>query len=176
MTPAELQPFCSTDENRPSLALPFFCNGWIYATDGRVIVRVPCDDDRFGGGELSSRTDTPDAAALFRWTKGPAAVGLPSGLPSPSEVPCPDCEGCGGKECDMGHTHECPKCGGDGVVTVDPAVEIGGMFFGCRRLRLIAALPGVQLWPTPGQSVCVFTFEGGDGLLFGRTTNPNIKP
>lgn len=36
-----LQTFCSTDLTRPNLQQPFTINGDTYATDGRIVIKVP---------------------------------------------------------------------------------------------------------------------------------------
>ena len=41
LTPEDLQRFCSDDESRPSICHPFSQEKWTYATDGRLLIRVP---------------------------------------------------------------------------------------------------------------------------------------
>lgn len=45
--PINLRPFCLDNPTRPvrfALAQPFVQDGWCYATDGRIAVRVPSDE------------------------------------------------------------------------------------------------------------------------------------
>jgi hypothetical protein len=50
----------------------------------------------------------------------PGDVVLPRRLPG--GWTCPDCNGTGD---DLGLSHQCPACGGDGIVPFDPCPECG---------------------------------------------------
>jgi hypothetical protein len=131
MTLADLQPFCGTDPTRFHLHSPFPVNGHTYATDGRILIRVPLI------------TGTPD---IEGHPKNPGKV-IPENLEGyiPAELPpgwqdipqkttpcercaatgkltytvseCKDCQGTGTYECQhCHHESDCETCKGEGQV------------------------------------------------------------
>lgn len=148
---------------------PFAFNGWKYAIDGRICVRILTDEP----DDSNKPYERPDASALF---KDFNVDGL-----EPFEIPkldgveiteCEDCDGDGSAICDMGHEHECPECGGDGHYEEWPKKEIAGRIFSERFLSKMAALPGIKFYPTAAEWLdgnpakpAFFTFDNGQGLL-----------
>lgn len=161
-----LQPFCSVDETRMAICTPFVFNGWKYATDGRICVRIQTDEP----DDSNEPCKRPNAAMLF---KGFNVDGLEAfEIPTLDGVKLIKCEGCGGageQTCDMGHDHECPDCDGDGHYEEWPKKEIGGHLFSERHLSKIVNLPGLQFFAQSANMEALkpafFTFDNGQGLL-----------
>lgn len=162
----DLQPFCSTDVFRPYLLKPFSRNGFTYATDGHVMVRV------------TLRPDVPDVDKAFN-PDGPlqgidgAMFSRPSfELPSaPTEKgECPACDG-------RGFDHECPdceciceSCKGEGDIDVERRISaaIGLKIFSLHYIRMMLSLPGIEMATLPNQvdeKPILFRFSDGVGAL-----------
>lgn len=125
-----LNRFCGDDEGRYELATPWRHDGYDYATDSRIAVRVPSS-----GSEVAVNTDK-DRAKAYR-SFGPIPSGewrwWPMLEPDHDTEPCEACDGTGhGKvkcntcdgtgccDCDKcGNEHDCGHCDGEGEVTDD---------------------------------------------------------
>lgn len=136
---AWLAPFCLPADfqySQVAIAEPWSQDGYVYATDGRIAVRVK------SGIELASEGKKPDCPALFldfaidglEWIKTPEVYGPPfTGLDLWWRQP-ERCECCGGK------TEE--------LETVSAAFEphwIGGHWFARRYLWLIHRIPNAEI-------------------------------
>jgi hypothetical protein len=164
----DLQPFCSTDVWRPYLLKPFRYKGYVYATDGLVMLRV-ADDESF------VTTDRVDAervlAGLQDATFLPApAVALPP-APIDATIKCPDCDG-------RGKEHKCPDCdceceGCDGAGKIKIVSEVStmicGHIFNIANVRKVDALPGLEIAPASANVAdlkpMLFRFAGGVGAM-----------
>jgi len=56
---------------------------------------------------------------------------------------------------------------------LDGQVELGGIPFGYRPLRLLHTLPGCEIGPISDATPALIRFDGGDGLLMPRRRQPN---
>lgn len=130
----DLQRFCAKDnDEREYLRAPWVADGWVYATNGHLCVRVPAKDRP----DITQQADKhPKPAALFdKWFAGdePFLV-FP---PLPDTEKCRACDGdgwhCAAKcpQCDdgafdrMGHTYQCLNCEGSFVKSGWMHVEDG---------------------------------------------------
>ncbi len=165
----DLQPFCSVDETRMAICTPFVLNGWKYATDGRIAVRIPTDEP----DDSNEPYRRPNASALFEGfnVEGLQSFEIPT-LDGAQVIECDSCNGDGCAICDMGHEHECPDCDGDGHYEKWPEKEVAGRIFSERFLSKMAALPGIKFYPTTAEcsggnpaKPALFTFDNGQGLL-----------
>lgn len=165
----DLQPFCSVDECRMAICTPWAFNGWKYATDGRIAVRVPTTDP----DDSNKPYKRPDASALFKGfnVEGLESFEIPT-LDGVMEKRCSSCNGNGYSTCDHGHDHECEDCDKSGILEEWPKKEIGGRLFSERFLSKMAALPGLKFYPTTAEWLdgnpakpALFTFDNGQGLL-----------
>lgn len=164
-----LEPFCGDPESRPSLAIPFMWNGYDYATDGRIMIRI------VSTGEHSQRADAPNqhvenyiSREVGEFTE------LPPFDPWTAEdmAPCETCGGFGGGE--TCHD-ECPDCKGWGHGTGRKdivKIEFLGGYISDYYLSKIMNLPGVKIakcvpWPGEQSAVYQFTFNGGEGVIMG---------
>lgn len=160
----DLQPFCSVDECRMAINTPFAFNGWKYATDGRICVRIQTGEP----DDSSEPYKRPDASALFKGfgVDGLEAFKIPA-IDGVREKRCPSCNGNGYSTCD--HDHECEDCDKTGVLEEWPKKEIGGQIFSERYLSKIINLPGLKFFARSADvetlKPAFFTFDNGQGLL-----------
>jgi len=153
MTPKDLQPFCWPDNTRPKIRTPWTTNGFTYASDGWLCVRVPALPE-------VTRTDGPNAARVFKDVdrlseEGAiplASIAIPDPIPCSrcdggriKEFPCKECDGTGtvtyhGQHyrrdwdidcpaCEGSPTSQCPDCDGLGVSKEQQRVPIGDVDF-----------------------------------------------
>lgn len=166
----DLQPFCGTEDARWYLMKPFSMGEFSYATNGHILVRQP------------RRADVPDIDVKApKFKPDNALVGLDAAkfyvptlqLPTaPAAGPCPACD-CRKFE------HDCPDCectcetcngSGEGNPERNISTAIGGSFFALNYVRLMAALPDLEIANTAeaiavGAKPLLFRFEGGVGAL-----------
>jgi hypothetical protein len=133
----DLQKFCArADDPRDYLMKPWAHMGYLYATNGAVLVRVPAPEDQ--------RT------VIAAHSTGPAAAKLINEAPKIGHAPlpryetgarCPVCGGTGAyqqvkcSECDDSsgyfkrgpHEYECKECEGTGWLEAEDGSEIGEM-------------------------------------------------
>ena len=162
LLPAIFRDCVDPEAKRYDLATPFPAEGFAYATDGRIAVRMP----------LASLA--PEAAALVvvgekgrrpkvqdLWATRPAEafeaepVAIPEPLPAPGpcgecggkgEVEARDCEECDGSgevTCDYDCEHDCPDCDGSGETEGGTCPECHGD--GLSRDFMGIAVEGVGL-------------------------------
>lgn len=99
ITRSTLQHFCASDE-RPTIAQPWSDEQWSYASDGRILLRVPRLDDVPENPE-SPKMRPPD----FSFEPPPS----PDWLPMPEfNYHKRDCNACSGR----GKFDKCPSCRG----------------------------------------------------------------
>ena len=164
-----LQQFCSTDLFRPYLARPFTRNGFTWATNGHVIVRVaeradalPIEEDV----NTEKVLDGIDAVTFYK-----PSFKLPEGTDKNAAV-CESCEG-------RGHLHDCPncececdECNATGRITPRYSTKIGSRFYSLEYMRMILSLPNIELSivgdEEPKFSIMFFRFDGGVGAVMNR--------
>lgn len=181
----DLQSFCAKDDIHSYMLEPFVIDGFTYATNRHIVVRVP-------GGEARPDQSLPDRTVaavrkLFA-TEHTDFQSLPE-IPEPET--CPDCEGTGrieeGECPDCGglgefthgnHDYECKECDGTGEVhSVDCSnrdcndgvlfqpMQIGAAKFQVCYLFLISKLPNARISVPNDRDAAAFTFDGGEGRL-----------
>lgn len=172
----DLQKFCGNDWFRSYLHKPFSKDGFTWATNGHVIVRVPLVE---GVEPLSSKQPLNVDATIAGLDD--AIFFAPSfNLPPEKElhdIECPSCDG-------RGRAHECPDCecicedcDGKKTIKSEPteSTTIGGVYFTLRYINLICSLPGIQISNTANvkggtHKPMLFRFDGGVGALMPRTS------
>lgn len=154
----DLQPFCYTGNDRPALAQPWSVGEWTYATDGRILVRVPRRAD------VPERDDGPrDLQGVLAGTWASEPLPLPefARVPAPLlEEPCGECQGQQSLDCNI--------CDGKGkIFTHQPMVAMGAQHFNPFYLGLIAGLPEVVCWAQvdPTRPLKFAFAGGGEGRL-----------
>lgn len=165
----DLQQFCAVDDEwRPYLNKPFRSKGHVYATDGRLLIRV-ADDESFPACDKVDPTSFLKQAEQASYITAPK-VELPA-VEAAKHVHCPDCNG-------RGHEHDCPDCEcecgacrGSGSVNDTPRVSttFAGQTFDLKFIRKLYTLPGLEIAPNPSDcdlfTPLCFRFDGGLGVL-----------
>jgi hypothetical protein len=170
MNAQDLLPFCAAEHNYrfASIGRPWTCEGFTYATDGRILIRVPAIE----GVEWNEKA--PPVAKLIAETV-PKSVAKWVPLPVFPDPVFDECENCGGKgkwrETDesgkeIGLEFDCDECIGGKWPKVRP-VRVLGRLFNDHFLEEIASLPGIEIADVPYRegAALYFRFDGGDGLL-----------
>ncbi len=141
----DFKKFCSDDELRSSIALPFKKNGNVYATNGHIAIRA---NESLWTGEVNDSGDTPnvdrvlpDVSLINNWIKPPALL---------------DCEKCA----NTGQMSEKLFC--------DCTPRIFDMRIQRRYFELIHSLPRAEFGfagkpDRASNKVISFKFDGGDG-------------
>lgn len=165
----DLQQFCAVDDEwRPHLNKPFRFKGYVYATDGRLLIRI-ADDESFPAYDKLDPTSFLKQAEQASYIIAPKVE-----LPPVKAAKRIDCPGCNGR----GHEHDCPDCEcecdaccGSGFIDDTPEVStmFAGQIFDVKFIRKIYTLPGLEIAPNPGgcdlfTPLC-FRFDGGLGVL-----------
>lgn len=182
----DLTPFCDPDtSSRYALDQPWVVDGWRYATDGRIMVRIPATGEPDSPKPPDEKKRPKDVASIVESLTGD------NWQPWPAIKPCricdgkgkhlEDCENCEGtgtcKSCNCGHKHQCGDCKGErqSLVRCDECFKSGSLDdrFGEAELshhyaHLIACLPSVSYLPTTNTEDGVrFRFDGGEGVVMG---------
>lgn len=163
--PLDLQQFCGTDPCRSYLMKPFSRDGFTWATDGHILVRVqlrpeiPDVDKKFSPqAVLAGIDDLKFCHPSFELPSAPTGIGQ-----------CDACEG-------RGHMHACPDCececeacGGSGEMNPERqmSTSIGLKIFSLYYARQMLSLPDVEIaWPIEAdEKPLLFRFDGGAGAL-----------
>ncbi len=174
MTKEDLQRFCSEDDSRKdTIGLPFSEGEWTYATDGRILLRVP---------RLADVPENPKAPKnvqknIFdlnpiseQWQKVP--VQLP---PLYEGEKCDLCRGEGQHECECGNVHDCDRCQGTGLLPVKgKPIDIGGVHSVSHiYLHKIRDIPGIEICASTNGTPHALGLRfdgGGEGRLMGMRT------
>jgi len=147
---SDLMPFC--EHQNPKLPdRPFSQDGFTWATDGKVIVRVPLMPD-------VAESDKPKlkptiTATMSKFHRGPFYVAtLERDLPEPT-------------------MHECPHCEEWSEVEPRLFIDTGSCVLWCGLWRLISSLPGLRIGRADtSESPLPFEFDdGGAGLVMPMT-------
>lgn len=173
LLPFAMGNFCSDpDGDRPFLSLPFSLGAHDYATDGRIIIRVPAS------GSCAPLSVIKPADILKHFESQPETwENLPEFKPwtALDFKPCDTCKGSGGGE--FGDCQDCDGWGhGVGKKTIEP-VEFQGGMVSDYYLSKILTLPNVMLGRvTSGVHASThknradmfrFKFDGGEGAIMG---------
>ncbi|NMG56194.1 hypothetical protein [Aromatoleum aromaticum] len=184
---SDITKFCNTNDPRSFMARPVRRNGFLYATNGHVAVRM-IDDPTVDDVECDATGPAVKmldgfSPAEFTWHPIPEIRGArPCFMCSGSgrAKPCTDCDGEG--EFDHGrHTYRCQECGGSGEVGasasdgmcdcdhcagtgIDPyeGLDVGIAHYAKRYLKLIGeTFPGAELG-VPSGELSVAMWRCGD--------------
>ena len=193
-----LQKFCGEDGGRYEMSHPWVFNGWKYATDGIICVRVRTTELDIVPQNLA---DFPPASNLFadgtafaykRWPEANYVIGeIPCEHCRDGNKKCSKCNGKGcdsclesgyaGPHCDCRPWEECSKCN-MGIVTLNcgscdgTGLQIGEVgifvepaFIAAKYDKLIRSLGAVKYIPAMSPLPTRFFWDGGEGVVMGRT-------
>jgi len=196
LTQDQLQKFCAIVNFRNEHQHPFLFQGYLYATDGRICIRIKDD----GSLKIGTAHNGIDYAKIF---EGKENCDLPI-PPLPARIDCPRCNGTGIEhdclDCDGTGTApatkdkrrtlvDCQKCAGAGRVT--PAadappcwwcngrgeeehnpVAIGDTHINRIYLAMCAEIPGARIVRIAGTSVARIKFDGGQIAIMPTRVRP----
>ena len=109
-TSLDLNAYCATSDEasgaRFAIDRPFVAEGYEYATDLKIVIRVPSGEPN----SPSSDRKRPDASKLRYWKDFPLqhSTTLNATIPERETQKC--------RECDGEDRYECPECDGEGEV------------------------------------------------------------
>lgn len=159
--PIDLQSFCDDDERRGyGIGKPFSRGEYTWATDGKIMLRVPRRDD------VPENDKAPRAECV--WPKVAADAFQPlvnADLPDPGRETCEVCEGRGTEHTCPDCSCKCKFCDGAGTMEEEIAVELGD--FGeilVHYAKLLLSLPGIAV-AEPADGIMQFRFDGGEGIM-----------
>lgn len=153
----DLQRFCANEfESRVGLQRPWRDGAWVYATNGRLIVRVPSASVQ--DAPLRNVSQPKNAPALFEMLLDKIDGDFLVMPPLPERKQCSFCFG-GGADDDG---DECLECYGTKYEWV--RFPLGDTEFNLHYLHEISTLPQVRI-RTNGDNAAALVFDGGQALL-----------
>jgi hypothetical protein len=157
----DLVKFVSADGEKHHIDKPWSRDGFTYATNGHVMVRVPVMAD-------VQNNEGPNAEYVFKQALPMPDTWVPIPDVKPSDIKCDECGGQGRKFRDVdGITweRECDGCNGSGKIHPVETHEINGVKFQVKYLFLLHQLPNCEISPVDNKTPAWFKFDGGEGLL-----------
>lgn len=159
----DLSKFCASEADRPILAKPFTRGQWSYGTNGRVLVRIPRQDD------IPEKPDAPDVEKLFEGKEAASCtevlkIDLPA---SDDDDACDRCDGRGVEHDCPGCHCKCDECDGTGATQIwhGTSFGLGDAIFNAQYLWQIRNLPGLRFGKPSATDPIMFVFDGGEGLV-----------
>lgn len=169
----DLTPYCSTDDTRMNLHLPWRVGGFVYATDGRIIVRVSADLYPHVAERPEAPKKPTEDKSMFPWDHHHLDVSLwrtpPKDMLLCNHPVCAECKGTGVHKCHQcDNEHECGACHAWGRLGTIGHIDIGPVRLSSLYSYLLCLLPEVELWIDPRNDSIdsvPFRFEGGLGYV-----------
>lgn len=165
MTRAKMQQFClrsSENKSTYSLSSPWVRSGKMYATDGRIMLRVDTNEPDTTG-------DNPPPIHLVPFEAvydAPIAIPLLADL-APLVERCGTCQR-GRHDCTCGHSHTCGKCGGSYWIETDAVSAVGPVLLADKYLWMLRSIEVTKIQPaavSPAKQPVYFRGNGFDGVL-----------
>lgn len=166
-----LRPFLGNDPVRPYLHVPFNQDGFTWATNGAVLIRV-AEMEEFSPIARDKPFNVSKPLAGIDEAKFVAARWVLPPFDSSLSAQCKVCDG-------RGVLHDCPECDClcepcAGTGEVDPerriSVQVLGRPFTLCNIRKIATLPGLEISDNGGgEKPLLYKFDGGAGGIMPIT-------
>ncbi len=148
------------------LMRPFSQAGWTYATDGRLLIRVPrlADVPEYEDSPKDIQKNIFDTQPISgKWQA------VPADLPALTQEVCESCGGDGKHECSCGNIHDCDNCDGSGQVpTRAKGAQIGFHLVSYIYLHKIKDLPDIEICESAKDDIHALGIRfdsGGEGRL-----------
>jgi hypothetical protein len=147
---------CTRMIDKYDVSRPFYRDGWLYATNGRILVRSRIDPQDVG--DLNTGRKLPNPMRIIESTEG--LVGQPVPLPEADEFePCSLCDGL--------DNFRCPDCHGEGRVLAehgvpihdDPEIRLAAHYVAMLRRHGVST---VNVFVSPDGTSQQVEFEGPD--------------
>lgn len=168
----DLLPFCYTGDDRYFLKQPWTRGDFTYATDGRIIIRVPARADI---PEQPSAPDIHPKDFPFQHAQIPSSewFGIPESLPASERINCTYCKSKGIRYRHGDETTQvpCDECDGQGwylsAVGVYFRRQARSVKFSEIYLAILQKLPDVRIAPfaQPADEPCPFNNRQALGYL-----------
>lgn len=161
--------FCSTDPTRSYLHNPWNSGGYTWATDGRVLIRIPEVEGFYGTSQAEAFMKTVHRVFASPHKELPTTI--PDCLPPlAGDKKCEHCNGTGKCRCAKCRLDEwdgvCAECDNGVYLAPGTGVAIGNQVVSSLYLHKLKLFPLVKLFEGPGELECLhFTFTGGEGKL-----------
>lgn len=164
----DLKPFCGNEwEVRAALRAPWVQDGWLYATNGHVCVRLPAIEANSVGPRHPK-----NVSALFN--KAFNVEGEFIAFPTlPCLVNCPVCGGSGSVEDEHGDTDCCFNCYGSGFDWTRQ--EVGDSGFNLLYMHQLSALPNARICTNGKKDAAAVLFDGGQAILMPMREMPMLE-
>ncbi len=166
MTLEELKTFCGHDEERPQYHHPWVKDGFTWATDAAMLVRL--DSPLEGVEENPKAIATQSAFDKYQTPIDAKWQPVPAVTPVYKFVPCVFCDGTGTCQCpECEADHKCGKCDGDGGCDQHESVDVLGRLASTVRMSKFGVIRGIEMTSTydDPKTPIAFRFPGGIGLL-----------
>lgn len=172
-----LHDFTSDDPKQPCIHVPFRDDEYIYATDGRIAIRIPYDEngDFYNTIQKDEELAKGMHAMFANFIEKPDCPMQPIGrgdgwknlsLKQPHKITCIDCNGSREMECgECNHKEPCTTCHASGQQTITPFTAFWSCKYQDKHLIAMARLPNCTLWPDISNKINSFTFTGGEGVI-----------
>ena len=164
----QLKTFCGIEKTRPKLLDPFSIGEFSFASDGRILVRVPkIESVALAADENFAK----QVGRVFSQPHNPNTVAFPTEIPAfDGANVCQHCKGTGVCDCKKcGRTYGgggCDACCGGLFNEIPQGVPFGNQIVSNFYLLKLKDLPGIQLFNGVDETSCMhFVFEGGEGKL-----------
>lgn len=172
--------FVADEAMRFDMTRPWYANGYLNFTNGKMIVRVAWPKPG------ARRQVTPDVGFIFSKFQAGAPSILPIHVPCSKHYECPTCDGKGTirstcPDCDDYIGMECPRCKGKPVTDLpcesclgDGKLQnriVAGSMIDPQFFRLIARLPGCRFLEIPkaAPEPVYFIWDLGNGAVMPTT-------
>ena len=153
MTLDDLKRFCADTYGRWDLRQPWTRDGYTWAADGHIIVRVPAI------AEVPDNKSAPSTTKLFAETAQPGKWMPVPTMAMPERVVCKWCSGTGKDPDDR--RYKCGECSGAGKVRDLSGIPFADTFF---AKHYLARIQGWEIAPN-GQKVAWIRKDDALGLL-----------
>ncbi len=175
----DLKPFCLPEAIGAAdtvLLAPWTDGDWTYATNRKIIIRVPRRPPGADWRNAETAVRPPNGAKLFE-QHYPAKletgwIAVPPGA-GPQKAKCEKCGGDGRHKCDCGHQHDCVACGGTGHAILRSKTDIGNRRVYDALLALLCPLDNVQVNPSVGGPEDILPFRAKED---GRPVEGLLMP
>ena len=172
-----MKKFCAQEDSagRYTFKDTFVQDGWVYATDARISVRIKAPKGAKDSPESQDVKYPKDIKRIFARNVSKNGLPFPTDAIEYKKLDCDVCAGNGTHECGhtmCGHEHVCGVCLGTGISEFfEPEkFTFNGYCIGGKYLHLISQLPNAKyLGATAPLGPLHFVFDGGEGVVSQRT-------
>lgn len=150
----DLTDFCaSINDERIGIRTPFQVAGYIYATNGKVLIRVPATDEVIPAMSGKGKTPKKSVLSIIGKAQESAAAFMPLDKIKVEKIKCMELF------CDDFATY-CYFCGGTGKLSIYAGIPIA-----FHNIRILEKLPGIELGLSEPEAPQAFRCDGAIGVV-----------